>query len=141
MHNSMKAAAEYLTDALVNKGVVVSLYNLTKTDIGNLAMDLLDASTVVLCAPTVLAGAHPTAAATAYLFNALRPKTKFLSLVTGYSWAERAQESLAGFVKSIKPEIVEPVKINGFPKKADFEALDKLALAIIEKHKQIGVMK
>jgi len=141
MHHSMKTAAEYLTDSLAEKGIKTKLYNLAKADIGEIAIDLIDAATVVVCAPTVLAGVHPVAANVVYIFNALRPKTKFLSLITGWNWIEKAQEEMAGMVKNFKGEIIPPLKIQGFPKKADFEAIDAMAQAVLEKHKSAGIVK
>ena len=52
-------------------------------DLGELAMALVDAATVVIGSPTVLVGPHPLAVYAAYLTNALRPKTKFVSIIGG----------------------------------------------------------
>ncbi len=35
----------------------------------------------------------------------------------------------------IKPEVLPPVIAKGYPKEADFKALDNLAAAIAERHK------
>ncbi|MEZ4550165.1 MAG: hypothetical protein R2874_06735 [Desulfobacterales bacterium] len=72
--------------ALVEKGVRVELFNLAVTDIGKLAMALVDAATLVVGTPTVLAGPHPYAAYAAFLANALKPRVKFLSIVGSYGW-------------------------------------------------------
>jgi len=140
MHHSMKAAAYHLADSLANKGVRTKLYNLSNVDIGEIAMDLVDAATVIVCAPTVLAGAHPVAASIVYLFNALRPKTKFLSLITGWNWIEKAQESLAAMVPNFKGELIAPLKVQGYPKKGDLEAIEAMAQAVADKHKSINIM-
>jgi hypothetical protein len=39
-------------------------------------------------------------------------------------------------IPNLKVEILEPVLSKGFPKEADFKALDKLADAIAQKHKE-----
>ena len=44
-------------------------------------------------------------------------------------------EQLAAMIPNLKVEILEPVLSKGFPKEADFEALDNLANAISKKHK------
>ncbi|NHJ47513.1 MAG: FprA family A-type flavoprotein, partial [Asgard group archaeon] len=74
MHHSVKEMVEHLTETLVNKGITVKPYNLTATDIGELAMDLVDTATIILGAPAVLTGPHPVAAYAVILVNALRPK-------------------------------------------------------------------
>lgn len=59
MHGSTGKMVEYLTDALLARGVTVKPFNLSKTDVGELAMSLVDAATVVIATPTVLFGPHP----------------------------------------------------------------------------------
>ncbi len=138
MHNSTKLMVDHLVAALVNKGVKVELFNLTVTDIGKLAMALVDAGTIIIGTPTVLAGPHPYAAYAAFLANALRPKTKFLSLVGSYGWGGKTVETLAGMIPNLKVEIIDPVLCKGVPGKDTFNALDNLADIIAEKHKENG---
>ena len=44
-------------------------------------------------------------------------------------------EQLSGMIPNLKVELLEPVLCKGFPKEADFRALDNLANTIAEKHK------
>ncbi len=138
MHGSTRKMVDYLAQALVEKGVRVELYNLVVTDIGKLAMALVDAATVVVGVPTVLAGPHPLAAYATFLANALRPKTKFLSIIGSYGWGGKTVETLAGMIPNLKLEVLETILCKGLPSKTDFEALDKLAGTIAEKHKEHG---
>jgi len=62
MHASTKQMVDYLVSSLVEKGVGVEQFNLGVTDIGKLAMALVDAATIVIGTPTILAGPHPYAA-------------------------------------------------------------------------------
>src|SRR3972149_11561214 len=59
MHGSTALMVDYLVDALIDRGIIVKPFNLTKTDLGELAISLIDAATIVVASPTVLAGAHP----------------------------------------------------------------------------------
>jgi flavorubredoxin len=135
MHGSTRQMVDHLNSALVEDGVRVELFNLTVVDIGKLAMTLVDAATIVVGAPTVLAGPHPLAAYGAFLANALRPKAKFLSIIGSYGWGGKTVEILAGMIPNLKVEVIEPVLCKGVPSGADFEALDRLADAISQKHK------
>ena len=127
---------EYLVEALAEKGVTVQQFDLSVTDIGKLAMALVDAATVVIGTPTVLAGPHPNVAYAAILVNALRPKVRFVSIIGSYGWGGQTVERLAGLIPNLKVEILEPVISQGIPGEADFSALDKLAGTIVEKHKE-----
>jgi len=138
MHGSTRRMVDHLTDALLKNGVRVELFNLAVTDIGKLAMALVDAGTVVLGTPTVLAGPHPLAAYCAFLANALRPKAELLSIVGSYGWGGKTVETLAGMIPNLKVEVLEPVLCKGLPSEADFEALDWLASAIAQKHREKG---
>lgn len=135
MHGSTRAMVDHFTDALMKRNIEVRPFNLTKTDIGELAKSLVDAATVVIGTPTVLAGPHPAAVYAAFLANALRPKTRFLSVIGSFGWGGRAVEVLSGMIPNLKVEVIPPVLIKGFPKAVDLTALDQLADAIMEKHK------
>ena len=54
--------------------MTVHQFDLSVTDIGKLAIALVDAATIVIGTPTVHAGPHPVVLYAAYLANALRPK-------------------------------------------------------------------
>jgi len=136
MHESTKRMVDYFVSALVEKGVRVEQFNLAVTDIGKLAMALVDAATLVVGTPTVLAGPHPYAAYSAFLANALRPKTKFLSIIGSYGWGGKTVETLAGMIPNLKVEVIDPVLCKGVPSEKDLKALDDLAAAISQKHKE-----
>jgi flavorubredoxin len=136
MHDSTRTMVNYLVGALVQRGVTVKQFDLAVTDIGKLAMSLVDAATVVIGTPTVLAGAHPNAVHAAFLANALRPNLKFVSIIGSYGWGGRTVEQLAGMISNLKVEVLEPVLCKGFPKESDFKALDNLADMIARKHKE-----
>jgi flavorubredoxin len=140
MHGSTREMVEHLTGALVRLGIDVIPFNLIHTDIGELANELVDASTVVLGTPTVLGGPHPAVAHAAFLVNALRPKLKFASIIGSFGWGGRTVENLAASLGNIKVELLEPVLAKGAPKQKDFQALDGLAAAIAARHRAIGVL-
>jgi len=140
MHGSTRKMVEYLVGALAQRGVTVKQFDLAVTDIGKLAMALVDTATVVLGTPTVLAGPHPNVAYAAILANALRPNLKFISIIGSYSWGGKAVEQLAAMIPNLKIEILEPVLSKGLPQEADFKALDNLAETIAERHKESGFL-
>jgi len=136
MHGSTRKMVEYLVEALAQRGVTVKQFDLAVTDIGKLAMALVDAATIVIGTPTVLAGPHPNVVYATVLANALKPSLKFVSIIGSYSWGGKTVEQLAGMIPNLKVEILEPVLCKGSPKEADFKALDNLATTIAEKHKE-----
>ncbi len=140
MHGSSKKMVEYLVSALVERGVTVQRFDLSVTDIGKLAIALVDAATIVIGTPTVIAGPHPNAIYAAYLTNALRPKLRFVSIIGSCGWGGKTVEQLRGMLSNLKVEVLDPVTCKGFPKEPDFKALDKLAATIAEKHKEHNLL-
>jgi len=139
MHGSTKVMVDYLSESLTKKGIEIKLFNLEIADAGELLMALVDAATIVVGASTMLVGPHPLAYYATYLVNAVRPKTKFVSIIGSYGWGGNTVEVLKGLISNIKVELIEPVYIKGFPKEIDFKALDNLAESIHNKHKQLGL--
>jgi flavorubredoxin len=139
MHGSTRKMVAYLVEALSRRGVTVKQFDLAVTDIGKLAMSLVDAATIVIGTPTVLTGPHPNVAHAAFLANALKPKAKFASIIGSYGWGGKAVEQIAAMLPNLKVEILSPVLTRGFPKEADFQTLDNLADTITSKHKDAGL--
>lgn len=139
MHGSTGKMVSYFVEALMERGITVRQFELATVDIGKLAMALVDAATVVIGSPTVLVGPHPAAVYATFLANALRPKTKFASIIGSFGWGGKMVEQLSGLITNLKAEVLEPVLAKGEPKDADFAALDRLADEILAKHKETGI--
>jgi len=137
MHGSTRRMVEYLVAQLVERGIGVQQFDLERTDIGELAISLVDAATLIIGTPTVLVGPHPLVVSAAVLANALRPKVKFASIVGSYGWNSKAVEQIAGLIPNLKVEILDPVLCKGYPGKPDYEALSKLSDAVAERHKKL----
>jgi flavorubredoxin len=138
MHGSTQKMVDYFVGALADRGVRVKQFNLAATDIGKLAMALVDAATLVIGTPTVLVGPHPSVAYAAFLANALRPRLQFISIIGSYGWGSKAVEQLAAMIPNLKAEVLTPVISKGLPREEDFKALDNLASTIAAKHKERG---
>ncbi|HEX3001964.1 MAG TPA: FprA family A-type flavoprotein [Methanoregula sp.] len=140
MHGSTETMVRHLTGALIERGVSVMPFNLTKTDIGELAFSLVDAATVVVGTPTVLFGPHPQVIYATYLANALKPKVRFASVIGSYGWGGKSAETIVKMLDHLKVEVLEPVVIKGQPDEAAVVALNRLADEIAKKHKEIGIL-
>jgi len=140
MHGSTRRMVYFFIDCLMERNIVVKPFNLTKTDIGEMAMALVDAATIVLASPMVLAGPHPAVIYAAYLANVLRPKAKFASLIGSYGWGGRLVEKITELLSNFKGEFLEPVLVKGYPKEDDFKKIERLADETLAKHKSIGII-
>jgi flavorubredoxin len=139
MHGSVRIMTDYLALALIGRGIEVKRFDLTDYDVGELAGALVDAATIVIGTPTILAGAHPLALYAAIVANALRPKTKFASIIGSYGWGGKMLEQITLAMPNLKLQFLDPVVAKGHPKEADFRALDRLADEILAKHKELKI--
>ena len=133
MHDSTRAMVNYAVERFMELGINVHVFNLTKTDIGELAMRLVDAKVLLLASPTVLGGLHPVMASAAFIVNALRPKTKYVALMGSYGWGGRAPEQAVELLKNLGGEVLKPVLIKGHPSKNNFIEIRELVNQIAEK--------
>ena len=139
MHGSTLKMVDRLTAALADRGVTVERFDLTTADLGEIAMSLVDAATIVIGTPAVLTGPHPKTIEIAYLAGALRPKARFVSIVGSFGWGQRIVDVLGGLIAPLKAELLTPVLAKGEPRAADMQAIDALADTIAARHREAGL--
>jgi len=140
MHGSTARMVEHLVGALAERGLDVHPFNMAGADIGELAMSLVDAATIILGTPCVHLGPHPQIAYSALLANALRPKAKFASIVGSFGWNQKIIDQIAGLIPNLKVEILPPVLCKGYPQERDLKEIDTLAEAVLQKHKGLNLV-
>ncbi len=140
-HYSTQLMVEALIDALAECCITVKPFNLPVTDIGQLAIALVDAATLIVASPTIHVGLHPLAMYAAALVNSLRPKLKHVGFMGSYGWSSKAVEQVSALLPNIKAEFLEPIIAKGLPTQDDFKAIEQLAIKIADKHKAEGILK
>ncbi len=140
MYGSTEEMVNYVDKRLNSLGINVICHDLVRDDLGDLAVGLVDAATIVVGAPMVLAGPHPIALNAVVLANALKPKAKFASVIGSYGWGGKLAETISSLFTTFKPEIIEPVIVKGKIKETEKNLLDNLVDSIAEKHKNIGLL-
>jgi flavorubredoxin len=140
MHGSTQKMVEHFCEALIARGITVKPFNLSKTDVGELAMALVDTATVVIATPTVLFGPHPQVVYATYLTNLLKPKVRFASVIGSYGWGGKSVETIVKMLDHVKVEVLQPVLVRGLPDEAAMQGLDRLADDILRKHQEIGIV-
>jgi flavorubredoxin len=126
MHGSTKDLIKYFISSLIDEGIKVKPFDLTDVDLGDLAISLVDASTVVFGSPTVLTGPHPSAVYAAYLANVLKPKTRYASIIGSYGWAGRMTDKLLDLMPNLKVDLYDPVVAKGHGADEDYQEIDRL---------------
>ena len=140
MHGSTKILVDRLVDKLTEKGIEVVPFNLTVADLGNIAINMVDAATIVLAFPTVLTGPHPLGAYITFFANMLRPKTQFVAVITSFGWGGTTIDWVKTHTKNLKAEILAGIEVKGLPYEKDLEQIDVLSDKIELAHKSIGIL-
>jgi len=134
MHASTEHMVRMLTEMLMDRGIGVRPFQLTDADTGLLAMELVDAATVIFATPTVLFGPHPLMINATYLANLLRPKTRYASIIGSFGWGGKACDVIQSMIPHIMAEIIPPVYIKGAPDEKTRKELEQMADIIAHKH-------
>lgn len=141
MHGNTERMIHYLTGSLIERGIDVKPFNLTLTDLDELAIALVDAATLVVASPAFLVGPHPLVLYTVHLINSLRPKTKFVAITGTYGWGEKIEERIREGLKNLKAEFITSLIIRGHPKENDFKSLEKFVEEIYRRHKELNLIQ
>lgn len=139
MHHSTTMLVERLVSALAQRGVPVQPFDLTVTDVGELAMALVDAATIVVGTPIMLGNAHPLVGYACGLASLLKPKALFAAFLVSYGWGEGAVTRLPALIEGLKVEVLPGVTVRGMPREEHLKEVDTLADLITRKHKEKGL--
>ena len=139
MYGSTEEMVDYLIKKLNEKGIQTEKFDIVTGDLGDLAMGLVDATTIILGSSMVLAAPHPMAANIAYLANVLRPKAKIASFVGSYGWGGNLFGKSGEMLSGLKLEVIEPLLVKGKPSVTDFNKLDEMVNEIYNKHKALNL--
>lgn len=133
MYGNAFAMAEYLKARLEASGVKVAMADMADGDLGEYAVEIVDAGAIVYAASVVLTAPHPMIAGAAYVTNLLRPKAKYFAVVGSLGWGGMLANKIGEFFTLYKPESLGSVVAKGRPTAENFAQLDALAAAISEK--------
>jgi flavorubredoxin len=136
MWNSTEKMIQPIADTLTSEGVEIVIYNLTLSDIGDVAKDLVDSRAIVLGAPTVLGGMHPLGVYATYLVKALHPPTKFGVVLSSYGWGGGTVKHIQEILGPSKIEVVGAIELNGPPTENDVKQIIELGKALAKKIKE-----
>lgn len=140
MYGSTEDMIDYLKSELAKHGIESIKHDIITDDLGDLAMALVDGTTIVLGTSMVVAGPHPASVNIAYIASILKPKAKIASFVGSYGWGGNLFGVLGDILAKLRLDVIEPVMVKGKPITDDFKKLDDMVQSIVEKHKSLGLL-
>ena len=136
MYGNSKLMVDYVCAKLEKEGIECIKFDLIRDNIADLAINLVDAKTIILGCSMVLAGPHPAAVNAAYLLSIMKPKAKNISLLGSFGWGGKLTEPITEFLSKLKANMIEPVLVKGSIKETDYKLLDEFTDKITELHKE-----
>lgn len=140
MYGSTTKMVDHLTKKLLKAGTQVKLYDVMDSDLGELAVDLIDAAGVIIATPMVLSGPHPNVVTYTFLVNALKPQIKYVGIMGSYNWGGLMANKIKNLVEDLRgAEILKPLMIKGHPKDEDYVKIDEFADQVLEQHSKRNI--
>ncbi len=136
MWGATDALEKTILESISAEGVEAVPYNLLVSDISHVMRELVDASAIVLGAPTVLNGPHPQALLMTELIRALKPRTKLVALFSSYGWGGGAVKIMKDRLQQSGFEVLETLEVRGPPKKEDLEKAVNLGKHVAQRIKE-----
>jgi len=136
MWGSTEALEKVIVESISSEGVETVPYNLLVADISHVMRDLVDASTIVMGAPTVLNGAHPLAIMMTEIIRAIKPRAKLVALFGSYGWGRGAVKMMTDRLQQSGFEIIKTLEVRGPPKKEDIQKAVDLGKHVAQRVKE-----
>jgi len=136
MWGSTETLEKTIAEAISAEGVEVVPYNLLLTDISHVFSDLVDASAIVIGAPTVLNQPHPLAIVATEFIRALRPRAKLVAVFGSFGWGRASARVIGERLGQSGFEIMETLEVRGPPRKEDLEKAVELGKHVAQRVKE-----
>ncbi len=137
MHGSTRRMVSRLVEKLAEKGITVHQFDLARTDIGKLAITLVDAATIIVGVPTVRNMPHPAVMYALNVANIVVPKARYAGVLNSYGWSNQTTiDLITKSIPNLKAEIIGAVSCKGLPTEEAYKEIDQLAETIQKKHQE-----
>jgi len=136
MWDSTEALQKSIVESIAAEGVAVVPYNLLVADVSHIMRDLVDASAIVLGAPTVLNGAHPLAILITEIVGAIKPRAKLVALFGSYAWGKGAVKMMTERLQQSGFEMLETLEVRGPPRNEDLQKATDLGKHLAQRIKE-----
>jgi len=136
MWGSTRSMVRTIAETLLKEGVDVKMYDLSVSDIGDVARELVDSRAIIIGAPTVLGGMHPLALYGTYLVKALNPPAKYGVVLGSFGWGGGALKQAEEILVPSKMEVVGNLQVRGRASDDDLKKVEKIGRELAQKMKE-----
>lgn len=124
-----------IAETLLKEDIDVRVYDLSVSDIGDVARELVDSRAIILGTPTVLGGMHPLALYGTYLVKALNPPAKYGVVLGSFGWGGGALRQAGEILVPSKMEVVGTLQVKGRATEEDLKKVEEIGRELAQKMK------
>lgn len=135
MWGSTAQMVRTIAETLLKESIDVRMYDLSVSDIGDVARELVDSRAIVLGAPTVLGGMHPLSLYGTYLVKALNPPAKYGVVLGSFGWGGGALKQAGEILVPSKMEFVGTLQVKGRATEEDLKKIEEIGRELARKIK------
>ncbi|MBN2880811.1 2-oxoacid:acceptor oxidoreductase subunit alpha [Candidatus Woesearchaeota archaeon] len=135
MHGDVPKMISYLAEKLKSKDFDVKLYDLSDSDVGDIAMNLINSYALVCGSPSYLGGMHPKLASLLYLIKGFKPTFKYTALINSFYWGSGIVEEFKTATAGLNAKYIDSVLIQGKLNDDGKKLLDVLAEKLMDEEK------
>jgi flavorubredoxin len=124
MWGSTQKIAYSLNEGLCDKGINVTMRNLTTTHISDVVTDVLTSKMILIGSPTFNNGMLPTIGGFLTYVKGLRPRKRIGFAFGSYGWSGQATKQIEEAMKELKWELPKEIlKVNYIPEVDELESI------------------
>ncbi len=135
MWGSTARMVRTIAETLLKEGIDVRMYDLSVSDIGDVARELVDSRAIILGTPTVLGGMHPLALYGTYLVKALNPPAEYGVVLGSFGWGGGALKQAGEILVPSKMEVVGTLQVKGRATEEDLKKIEEIGRELARKMK------
>lgn len=138
MYGSTAALEKAVVEALREEGVEVATYNMVRSDVSQMVIDLVDSSAIIFGSPSFYGGMHPRLASSVELIRSIRPRGRIVAVFGSYGWGGGAAKEIKARLAPAGFDVVETLEIQGPPRGEALSKARALGKVVAQRVKELS---
>ncbi|MFQ5956848.1 MAG: FprA family A-type flavoprotein [Candidatus Brocadiales bacterium] len=139
MYGSTATLEKAVVEGLKEEGVEAVAYNMVRSDISQMVIDLVDSSAIIFGSPSFYGGTHPRLASSVELIRSIKPRGKIVAVFGSYGWGGGAAKEIKARLAPAGFDVIEALEIKGPPKGEALNKARALGKTVAQKVKEVSV--
>ncbi|MFQ5862462.1 MAG: FprA family A-type flavoprotein [Candidatus Brocadiales bacterium] len=138
MYGSTAALEKAVVEGLKEEGIEVVAYNMVRSDISQMVIDLVDSSAIIFGSPSFYGGTHPRLASSVELIRSIKPRGRIVAAFGSYGWGGGAAKEIKTRLAPAGFDVIETLEIQGPPREEALGKARALGKTVAQKVKEVS---